>query len=48
MPKGASTSSGDWRPLSAAQKAQLLEVAGSTPVTSVLAAGITIQSAVID
>jgi putative redox protein len=36
------------RPLSAAQKAQLLEVAGSTPVTSVLAAGITIQSAVID
>jgi putative redox protein len=36
------------RPLSAAQKAQLLQVAESTPVTSLLRAGITIQSAILD
>jgi putative redox protein len=36
------------RPLSAGQKAQLLEVAGATPVTSVIGAGIEIRSAVMD
>jgi len=36
------------RPLSAEQKARLLEVVSGTPVTSVLKAGITIQSAVVD
>ena len=36
------------RPLSAEQKARLLEVAAGTPVTSVLAAGIEIRSAVMD
>jgi len=36
------------RPLSAEQKARLLEVASTTPVTAVLKAGIAIQSAVVD
>jgi putative redox protein len=36
------------RPLSTEQKAQLLEVASTTPVTAVLKAGIAIQSAVVD
>lgn len=36
------------RPLTAEQKMQLLEVAAGTPVTSVVAAGIEIHSAVID
>jgi putative redox protein len=36
------------RPLSAEQKAKLLEVAESTPVTSLLRAGILIQSAIVD
>jgi putative redox protein len=36
------------RPLTGEQKARLLEVASGTPVTSVLKAGITIQSTVID
>ncbi len=36
------------RPLSAEQKARLLEVASATPVTSVLRPGIAIQSSVID
>jgi putative redox protein len=36
------------RPLNAEQKAQLLEVADVTPVTSVLRAGIAIKSAVCD
>jgi len=36
------------RSLSTEQKAQLLEVAEGTPVTSVLRAGIAIQSAVMD
>ena len=36
------------RALSAAQKSQLLQVAESTPVTSVLRAGIVIQSAIVD
>ena len=36
------------RALSAEQKARLLQVADSTPVTSLLRAGITIQSSVID
>ena len=36
------------RALSAAQKAQLLQVAESTPVTSVLRAGILIQSTIVD
>jgi putative redox protein len=36
------------RPLTAGQKAQLLEVAGATPVTSVIEAGIEIRSAVMD
>ncbi|HEX4649316.1 MAG TPA: OsmC family protein [Steroidobacteraceae bacterium] len=36
------------RPLSAEQKARLLEVAAATPVTSVLRPGIAIQSSVID
>jgi putative redox protein len=36
------------RPLSTEQKTQLLEVAAGTPVTSVVAAGIEIHSAVID
>lgn len=36
------------RALSAAQKAQLLQVAESTPVTSLLRTGILIQSAVVD
>jgi len=36
------------RPLTAGQKAQLLEVAGATPVTSVIEAGIGIRSAVMD
>jgi putative redox protein len=36
------------RPLTAVQKAQLLEVAAATPVTSVIGAGIEIRSAVMD
>lgn len=36
------------KPLSAAQKARLLEVAEATPVTGVLRAGIRIQSLVVD
>ncbi|HEV8017197.1 MAG TPA: OsmC family protein [Steroidobacteraceae bacterium] len=36
------------RPLTAEQKAQLLQVAARSPVTSVVAAGIEIHSAVID
>ncbi|MBV8145434.1 MAG: OsmC family protein [Gammaproteobacteria bacterium] len=36
------------RPLTAAQKAQLLEVAAVTSVTSVIGAGIEIRSAVMD
>jgi len=36
------------RPLTAEQKEQLLQVAAETPVTSVLRAGIAIQSAVVD
>jgi putative redox protein len=36
------------RPLSAEQKAQLLEAAAGTPVTRVIAAGIEIHSSVID
>ena len=36
------------RTLSTEQKAQLLEVASTTPVTAVLKAGIAIQSAVVD
>lgn len=36
------------RPLSAEQKAQLLEAAAGTPVTRLIAAGIEIHSAVID
>jgi putative redox protein len=36
------------RPLSAAQKTQLIEVAAATPVTRVIAAGIEIHSALID
>jgi putative redox protein len=36
------------KPLTAEQKAQLLEVAAATPVTSVLRSGIAIQSSVID
>jgi len=36
------------RPLSAQQKEQLLQVAAETPVTSVLRAGIAIQSSVVD
>jgi putative redox protein len=36
------------RPLTTEQKAQLLEVASTTPVTAVLKAGIAIQSAVVD
>ena len=36
------------RRLSAEQKARLLEVASTTPVTAVLKAGIAIQSAVVD
>jgi putative redox protein len=36
------------KPLSAEQKARLLEVAASTPVTSVLRSGIAIQSSVVD
>ena len=36
------------RPLNAEQKAQLLEVADGTPVTSVLRAGIAIKSSVLD
>jgi putative redox protein len=36
------------RPLSAEQKAQLLEVAAGTPVTSVLRGGIAIQSSVVE
>ncbi len=36
------------KPLSAAQKTRLLEVAESTPVTGVLRAGIRIQSSVVD
>ena len=36
------------RPLSAEQRARLLEVADATPVTAVLKAGIHIQSTVID
>src|ERR1700747_3381147 len=36
------------KPLSAEQKARLLEVAGATPLTLVLNAGIAIQSQVID
>ena len=35
-------------PLTAVQKAQLLEVAAATPVTSVIGAGIEIRSAVMD
>jgi putative redox protein len=36
------------RPLTADQKEQLLQVAAETPVTSVLRAGIAIQSSVVD
>ncbi|HSY44907.1 MAG TPA: OsmC family protein [Steroidobacteraceae bacterium] len=36
------------RALTAEQKARLLEVAGATPVTSVLTAGIRIQSSVVE
>jgi putative redox protein len=36
------------RPLSTEQKATLLEVASTTPVTAVLKVGIAIQSAVVD
>jgi putative redox protein len=36
------------RPLSPEQKTQLLEIAGGTPVTSVLRGGIAIQSSVVD
>jgi len=36
------------RPLTAGQKAQLLEVAAATPVTSVIGAGIEIRSTVMD
>lgn len=36
------------RPLTAQQKEQLLQVAAETPVTSVLRAGIAIQSSVVD
>ena len=36
------------RPLSAEQKTRLLEAAAATPVTSVLRAGIAVQSSVID
>ncbi len=36
------------RPLTAGQKAQLLQVAAVTPVTSVIGAGIEIRSAVMD
>jgi putative redox protein len=36
------------RPLTAEQKARLLEVAAGTPVTTVLKAGIAIQSALMD
>lgn len=36
------------RPLTATQKARLLEVAEATPVTGVLRAGIRIQSSVVD
>jgi putative redox protein len=36
------------RPLTAGQKAQLLEVAAAAPVSSVIGAGIEIRSAVID
>ena len=36
------------RPLTTEQKARLLEVASTTPVTAVLKAGIAIQSAVVD
>jgi putative redox protein len=36
------------RPLSAEQKAELLEVAAGTPVTAVLRPGITIQSSILD
>ena len=36
------------KPLSAAQKSRLLEVAEATPVTTVLRAGIAIQSSVVD
>ena len=36
------------KPLTAAQKAQLLEVAEATPVTGVLRAGIRIQSSVVE
>jgi putative redox protein len=36
------------KPLTAAQKARLLEVADSTPVTGVLRAGIPIQSSVVE
>jgi putative redox protein len=36
------------RPLTTEQKARLLEVASSTPVTAVLKAGIAIQSSVVD
>jgi putative redox protein len=36
------------RPLTAEQKARLLDVAATTPVTSILKAGIAIQSTVVD
>jgi putative redox protein len=36
------------RPLSSEQKARLLEVVADTPVTGIVAAGIAIQSAVLD
>jgi putative redox protein len=36
------------RPLSSEQRAQLLEVAAATPVTSVLKAGISIQSTLVE
>ena len=36
------------RPLTTEQKARLLQVAAETPVTSVLRAGIAIQSSVVD
>jgi len=36
------------KPLTSAQKAQLLEVAANSAISSVLSSGITIQSAIID
>jgi hypothetical protein len=36
------------KPLTSAQKTQLLEVAANSPISSVLRTGIAIQSAIID